>query len=220
MPSARTLLPTLHLFNYKSTHTITTVNHWGILFVSSLYLSRNFQNSIKNFRPDFTSPILTTSNLTLLKLYFPNNNGRRYTLSRFSQVLHQHPNLQELDLEQGGTPAPELLGSLVPFVLPQLVDLHLYSMSQTVMGFINLIDMSTPLHNITIHFQRVYSLKDQTLAGLMKKILAAYYGCSRLSYPYTVNCLTILSAFPGNDLIFDTKPHSTSVSHPTSNFKL
>ena len=175
---------------------------------------------IRNFIPAFTSPVFTTSNLTSLKLYFLGDDKRRHTLSQFSQILQHHPNLQELDLERGGIPRPEPSGPPVPFVLPRLVDLRLRGMKQDVMGFIDLIGMSSPLHNVDIYFQRDHSPNVLPLTSAMGKIVKMYYGCLGLGYSRTVNSLTISSIFLENDITLDARSHSASLSHPMSNLKL
>ncbi|KAF9647224.1 hypothetical protein BDM02DRAFT_3261806 [Thelephora ganbajun] len=80
---------------------------------------------IDNFRPDPLSPVFTTSNLTSLKLDFPNGTKPRYTLAQFSQILQKHPGLRELDLNDDAMLQLDSSETPVPFVLSQLVDLKL-----------------------------------------------------------------------------------------------
>lgn len=176
---------------------------------------------IKNFLPDPISPIFATSNLTSLKLDFYAGNGRRYTLSQFSQILQRHPNLRELDLQNGGIPLLEPSESSAPFVLPQLAYLRLHGMKPAIMEFIDFIGMSSPLHNVAIYFQELYNLTVPVFTDTVKKVLAAYYGCPGMDCPRKVNRLLISSTFLKNDLIFDAGSHSTSGAPcPTSNLKL
>ena len=174
---------------------------------------------IEDFTPDSTSPIFTTSNLTSLKLSLSLTGKFRYTLSQFSQILQHHPNLRELDLQQSGTTVPEPSGPLVPLVLPRLVDLRLYSTEPTITGLIDLIGVSSPLHNVVIHFQNGYTLTP-SLTNTMKKILAAYHGCAGLDSPRTVNHLSISSRLLEGGLTIDAESHSTSASQPMSNLRL
>ena len=125
------------------------------------YLTRFFSLSfpklskldINTFLPGPTSSILTTSNLTSLKLVSPYTNNGCYTQSQFLQVLQQHPNLEQLNLLGDGLPSVENSGGLVPIVLPCLVDLRLCGKDGAINGFMDLISMSSPLHNIIINFQ-------------------------------------------------------------------
>ena len=171
---------------------------------------------IENSPPGPLSPAFTTSNLTALRLRLPNDDKRRHTLSQFSQILQRHPNLRELDLQQGGIPQPKPSPSkpLVPFVLSQLANLRLYGAESDIMGFINLIGMSSPLHDVDIFFEDTTRLAVPVLTGTVKKILAAYYGCPGLDYPRTVTHTTISSDSKTHNLVFDAR------SHPTSNLKL
>ena len=169
-----------------------------------------------DFLPDPVSPILTTSNLTLLKLHAPNNDNP-HILSQFLQTLQLHPNLQELDLRDGGIPTSESPGPLVLPVLPRLADLRLRGHKRLVVPCLDLISMSSPLHNIVIYVEDADSINDSALTGIMKKILGAYYGCP--DHPRTADSLTISSDRYDHDLIFDTESRPTS-SRPTSNLKL
>ena len=103
---------------------------------------------IGTFPPDPTSSILTTSNLTSLKLNLTYNDSRCYNRSQLSQVLQQHPNLKQLDLRAGGLSLVENSGEPVPIVLPRLVDLKLCGTDEGIDGFIDLISMSSPLYSV------------------------------------------------------------------------
>ena len=130
---------------------------------------------IEQCRPDSSSPLFTTSNLTSLKLFFHyHSNKPCFTLAQFSKILQRHPNLQELDLGDGTIPrvgSPEILVSIT---LPQLVDLRLCGMAQCISGFVNTIDMSSPLYNVILYFHhRPGDLQVPTLVNAVKEILAA-----------------------------------------------
>ena len=86
------------------------------------------------------------------------------------------------------------------------------------MKFINLVDMSSPLHNVVIYFQSIYNLAVPALTEVMKEILTAYYGCAGLAHPRTVNRLTISHVALNGDVIFDAGSHPTS--HSASNLIL
>ena len=107
---------------------------------------------IENFLPDSSSPIFTTSNLSSLKLRSPYDILPHYTLAQVSQVLHRHSDLRELDFEIGAAPLIESPDAPVPFPLPQLVNLRLYATETAIARLIDLVRMSSPLHNVTIHF--------------------------------------------------------------------
>ena len=174
---------------------------------------------VEGFLPEFPSPIFTTSDLTSLKLCLPDIHNSRPTLSQFTQILQQHPNLRELDLQQGGMPLTEPSGPLVSFTLPKLVDLRLRGMKSTILRLIDLVGMSSPLHNVVIHFEDP-RLTTPTLVGPMEKVLTAYYGCPGLGFPRMVNCLTISSNSKQRELVFEARSCSTSASNQTSNLKL
>ena len=111
-------------------------------------------------------------------------------------------------------------GPLVPFALPQLVDLRLYGTTPTIIGFMDLVDVSSPLHDVIIYFEYVYGITVPFLISAMKKILAAYYGCPGMDRPRTVNCLTVSSTLLKDDLTFNAGCSTSDVAHSTSNFKL
>jgi len=172
---------------------------------------------LKDYLPDSSSFILKTSNLTSLKLNLQDPDPRRYTLSQLSRVLQQHPNLQELELQEGALPPVEKSGTPAPVVLPRLIDLSLCGSNTSIAGFIDLVSMSSPLHNVTVRFSSTSALAPISTA---KKLLTAYYECEGLEYPRKVNRLNVSSGPLGKDLIVDAVSHSTSASHPTYHLKL
>ena len=125
--------------------------HLGRFF--SLSFPKLSKLDINTFLPDPTSSVLTTSNLTSLKLDLTYNDNRRYARFQFLQVLRQHPNLKQLDLMGAGLPSIGNSGELVPVVLPRLVDLKLHGTDEAIEEFIDIISMSSPLHNVTIDFE-------------------------------------------------------------------
>lgn len=174
-------------------------------------------------QPDSSSPLFTTSNLTSLKLHFHYcSSTPRFTLAQLSKILQRHPNLQELDLRAGTISrvgSPEVL---VPVILPQLVDLRLHGTAQCISGFVNVIDMSSPLYNVVLHFDRPCDLHVPTFVNAVKEILAAYYECEGLDYPRKANSLTI-SSRPGGCYgppSFVARSPPTPVSTPQSNLEL
>ena len=88
------------------------------------------------------------------------------------------------------------------------------------MGLMDFIDMSSPLHNIAIYFRGVCNLSVLALTGIMRRIAGAYYGCSGLDHPRTVNHLTISSRSEEGDLVFDARSYPICTPYPTSNLKL
>lgn len=172
--------------------------------------------NIGNFLPSPSSPIFTTSKLTSLKLFLPYGKEGRHTLVHFSQILQQNPNLRELDLNSGAIPLPGISETPAPFVLPQLVELRLHGTMGDISGFMDLIGMSSPLHNVLIHFDRVPQVTGPIFASTMKKIVASYYNCQGLDYSRKIDSLTISSPTSGLHLIVDARSRST----PMSNFKL
>jgi len=167
---------------------------------------------IENFLPDSSSSLFTTSNLTSLRLSLPQEYQRRFTQSQLSKILQQHPNLRELDLE-GALPPIEKSGPPVPVVLSNLVDLRLYDTDSDIVGFTDLINMSSPLRNFVIRF---HAARFPTLVATVKKILTAYYECRGLERPRRADHLTISSGPMENDLTIDAGSPST----PSPNFKL
>ena len=171
---------------------------------------------LENFLPTPSSPIFTTSCLTSLKLSLPSSNEDPITLSQLSQILQQHQNLRELDLNGGAIPPPgSQKTTSVPFTLPRLVNLRLDGQEAAVLGFIDLIDMSSPLHDVVIRFGRTHATSVPVFANTMKKVLVAYYKCERLNHPRKVNHLTISHNSEKNCLVFHSRSHPT----PTSNLK-
>lgn len=174
---------------------------------------------IDGFLPHSSSPIFTTSNLTSLKLRSHCYEKCRYTLSQLSEILQQHPNLQELDLNEYALPLAGPSVPLVSLVLPRLVDLRLHGSMWGVVGLIDLIGVSSPLHNIDIFIQESHSTPTPTPIGVVKKILAMHYECPGLDCPRTTDHLDISSDSLGYCLSFDAGSRSTSASHPTPNLK-
>ena len=172
--------------------------------------------NVGSFLPVSSSPIFTTSKLTSLKLFLPYGGKDRYTLAQFTQIHQQHPNLQELDLNHGAIPLPGPQEVSTPFVLPRLTDLRLHGTKGAIFGLINLLGMSSPLHNVVIRFGYINNLTIPTLASTMEKVLVAYYDCQGLGYPRKIDSLTISSPWNGSCLTFDARSRSA----PTSNLKL
>jgi len=173
--------------------------------------------NIGNFLPSHSSPIFTTSKLTSLKLFLPYDGGKgRYTLAQFAQILRHHPTLQELDLNHGAIPLSGTPGPPVPFVLPQLVNLRLFGSGESVVGLMDLIGMSSPLHDVVIHFENTLAFTIPVLANTMEKIVAPYYNCQGLDYPRKIETLTISSDPDKSHLTFDARSRST----PTSNLEI
>ena len=187
------------------------------------FLSLPFPNlskvDIEDFLPGPSSSIFITSNLTSLKLDVSYNSGRRYTRSQLLQILQQHPNLRELELKDGAIPSTDKSGTPVPVLLPQLVDLRLYGTEAAIAGFIDFVNMSSPLRNVVIGFQYSYSLLP-ALTKTIKKVLRAYYECQGLEYPRKANDLTVSSSLLENDLSFDAASPSAPAPRPTSNLQL
>jgi hypothetical protein len=76
--------------------------------------------------------------------------------------------------------------------------------------------MSSPLHNVIIHFDFLPDFTLPALASSMEKILKAYYDCQGLDYPRKVDSLTISLHPRKPQLVFDSRSRST----PASNLKL
>jgi hypothetical protein len=188
------------------------------------FLSLSFQKlsnlDIENFLPDSSSPIFTTSNLSSLKLRSPYDILPHYTLAQLSQVLHRHSDLRELDFEICAAPLIESPDAPVPFPLPQLVNLRLYATETAIAGLIDLVRMSSPLHDVTIHFSYSRGQTVPALVNVVEKVAVAYYGCQGLDFPRRANCLTISSDRWRGSLVFNAESHSTSASHPMSQLKL
>ena len=187
----------------------------------SSFLTSSFpklsQLDLWNLLPDSSSPIFTTSSLTSLKLHFPYQKRNHYTLSQFSQIHQHHPNLQELDLNHGAIPLPGPSSDSAPFTLPRLVGLRLHGVEAAISGFIDLIGMSSPLHDVVVHFIRGPGSPVPALVGTVKKILDGYYECWGLNYTRKVNNFTISYSLDGDHLVFNAQSRS---SNPRSNLEL
>jgi len=175
---------------------------------------------VKNFLPDFSSPIFTTSNLVSLKLSIPYSDENCYTRSQFSKILQRHPNLQELHLWQGGMPRVEPLEPFIPVVLPRLVDLQLYGSEAIVVGFVDLIGMSSPLRNVIISLDSTHATRALTLPTTVKRILMSYYECRGRNRHRKAEYLTISSTPEENTLAFNAGSYPTLPSYRTYNLEL
>ena len=164
--------------------------------------------NIGNFLPSPSSLIFTTSKLTSLKLFLPYKKKGQYTLAQFSQILQRHPNLRELDLNQGAIPLSGTPETTIPFVLPQLTDLRLYGTSEPILGFIDFIGMSSPLHNVAIHFDRTPDLTVPALTSALEKTIAAYYDHHGPHHPRKIDVLTIATPRSNHHLAFDARSRS------------
>jgi len=176
------------------------------------FLSSSFPKlsklNIANFLPSPSSPIFTTSKLTSLKLFLPYEIKGRYTLVQFSQILQQLPDLQELDLNHGAIPPSGKSGTPVPFILPRLVNLRLYGAETAILGFIDLIGMSSPLRNLVIHFDSCSGFTLPALTSAVEKIVMPYYDCQVLDRPRKINSLTISSYPYKHHLAFHARSRS------------
>ena len=177
------------------------------------------QLDLGNFLPDSSSSIFTTSNLTSLKLFLPYGRESFYTLSQFSKILHRHPNLQELDLGCGAMPLPGPTVSLVPPALPQLVSLRLHGRGAAILGFVDLIGMSSPLHDVVIRFHHDPQPTVPALGGIVARVLVAYYECQGLDHPRKLDHLTISSSLERECLVFNARSRSAPTSNSKSNLR-
>ena len=168
---------------------------------------------IENLKPDSSSPVFTTSNLTSLKLSFPYGARPRYTLVQLSRILQKHPYLRELELEDPLTPQVESAEAPVPFALPQLVVLRLHGTPGYLLRLTNLIGTSSPLHNLALNFKYTHGQDITALVDVTKKILSAYYECEGLDHPRNANYLSVAGAQWG-PLYFAARSRSTPVSSP------
>ena len=148
---------------------------------------------VANFLPDLTSSIFVTSNLTSLKLDIPCPDGRYCTQSQLLQVLQQNRNLRQLNFKAGGLSLAGDSGRLVPALLPHLADLKLSGTTEVIDRFLDLVCMSSPIHRITIHFQRNYAHDTEPLVIIMRKLLTMYYGCKELEPQRKVSHFTAFS---------------------------
>ena len=180
----------------------------------SLPLPKLSTLNIGNFLPNPSSPIFTTSKLISLKLFLPYQKNGRYTLAQFSEILQQHPTLQELDLNHGAIPQPGVPGTSVHVVLPRLAVLRLQGTSGSILGLINLIGTSSPLHNVVIHFCHAPNFTATDITMTMETILVPYYNRQNLDHPREVRSLAI--SMRKSLLTYDARSHST----PTSNIEL
>ena len=190
-------------------------------FISSPFPNLS-QLDLSGFLPDTLSPIFTTSSLTSLKLSADMHMENHYTLPQFSRVLQQHPNLQELHLDFAAIPLPGPPNTSVPFTLPRLVTLRLFGFWSAISDFIDLIGLSSPLHDVVIHFCRDPTSTVPSLTETAKKIIVGYYECRGLNYPRKVNCFTISYNLDGeqDDLILKARSHSAPTPNPSSNLEL
>ena len=181
------------------------------------FLSSSFpklsQLHLENFIHNSSSPIYTTSGLTSLKLSLPRTGDNPLTPSRFSRILQQHPNIRELDFKNA-IPLPGPSGaSSVPIILPRLVNLRLDDKSAAILGLMDLIDMSSPLHDVAIRFGSTHIADDPRLVSVMKGILVPYYECRGLNHPRKVDHLTISYNSKRIYLVFNSRSRSTPGSN-------
>lgn len=110
-------------------------------------------------------------------------------------------------------------GVSIPVVLPRLVDLRLDGVDTVIAGFMDLVSMSSPLHNVVIRFRgRTYG--DSTRASAIKKIITLYYEYLVLEYPRKLDHLTISPNLFEDVLVFDARSYSTPTFHPMYNLQL
>ena len=166
--------------------------------------------NIGGLLPGPSSSVFTTSKLTSLKLFLRKEKKGSYTLAQFSQILQQQPNLRELDLNDGAIPST---GVTKAPLLPHLVDLRLHGMDVAILGFIDFIQMSSPLHNVIIHFDYVTHSTIPALAGAVKKVLAAYYDCRGLDHPRKIDSLAISLLPSESHLAFQARSRSPPISN-------
>ena len=205
----------LHVFPYDSHE---PRGHFA-QFLSSSFPKLS-QLDLGNFLPNSSSPIFTTSSLTSLKLSLPARKKISYTLSQFAQIIKQHPNLRELNLSRGGIPLPGPSSPSIPIVLPRLANLRLYGMDAAILGLIDLIGMSSPLHDVVIRFGHNPDLTVPALTGTMMKILVAYYDSQGLDRPRRINRLTTSYNSEKDYLVFDARSHPAPTSNLKSNLRL
>ena len=108
----------------------------------------------------------------------------------------------------------------IPVVLPRLVDLHLYDTEAAITGFMELVSMSSPLHNVIIDFRSASATTALSLANAIKKILALYYKCHGPDYPRIADHLAVSVDSGQRSLVFNAGSRSTSGSRPISNLEL
>jgi hypothetical protein len=143
-------------------------------------------------------------------------------LTQLSVVLQKHPNLRELDLEDGTMPQIETSSAAaVPIALPHLTDLKLCGTGVCILGFLNLIGMSSPLHNVELVFKYPNYLNAPKHADVVKKILAVYYEREGLDHSRTADHFTVSSGSRGyGPLVFLSQSRSISAPTPQSTLKL
>ena len=174
---------------------------------------------IKNFLPDSSSSVFTSSNLVSLKLAIPYGNKKRFTQFQFSQIFQHHPNLQELHLWKGAMPQFGSSGTSAPFTLQKLVDLRLDGSRAVIAQFIDFIGLSAPLDNVVLDFESTFSPRPAALT--VREIIASYYERrGSVDRPHKADRLTISSGRGGRGPIFEAGSHPAPASHPTSNLKL
>lgn len=189
------------------------------------FLSSSFPKlsrlDLLSFLPAPSSPVFTTSGLTSLKLFLPYGKKNRYTLFQFSHILQRHPNLRELELNHGAIPQPVSSGfPPVPFTLPHLATLRLYGAESAILGFLDLVGMSSPLHNVVVRFSRPQYFDAPALASTVQKVLGGYYECQGLNRPRKANHLTISCSPEKDNITFDIRSHPVPAPNPRPNLKL
>lgn len=206
----------LHIFPHDSRRPQVSITR----FLSSSFPKLS-QLDLASFLPDLSSPVLTTSRLTSLKLFLPYGKKNRYTLSQFSHILQRHPNLLELDLNHDAIPQPGSSGSPpIFFTLPHLVTLRLYGTEAAILGFLDFVGMSSPLHDVVVRFSRFQDFNAIALASTVKKILVAYYECQGLDHLRKVNHITISSNSEKAHLAFATRSHPVPTPNLRSNLRI
>ena len=113
----------------------------------------------------------------------------------------------------------------VPCAFLRLVDLTLRGTAECISGFLNLIDMSSPLYNVVLRFRHPFSQPVMALVDAMRKPLMAYYTCAEQDRPCNAGDLTVESRGWGRrvPLVFDyktAKSRSAPASTPPPTLRL
>ena len=103
-------------------------------------------------------------------------------------------------------------GAPAPPALSWLVDLTLCGTAGRISGFLNLIDMSSPLYNVVLRSRAIPNQTFATLVDAMRKPLAAYYRCGKQDRPRNAGHLMVESRRWGErvSLIIDYKSAKSS----------
>jgi hypothetical protein len=123
-------------------------------------------------------------------------------------------------LNHGAIPQPGQSASLpVHFALPRLATLRLYGEEAAILGLLDLIGMSSPLHNVVVRFSRPSHPNPSALARTVEKILVSYYAFQEPNHSRKTSHITISCNPEKRHITFSTRSRRLPTSNIRSDLK-